>query len=54
MLRTLIMAALVIALAVALLPQLVPALTWVLAFLSLLIAGDLLWSSVRRFPRRTR
>ena len=48
MLKLLALTALVIALGVALAPTIIPLLSWVLAFLSLLMLGDLLRSALRK------
>ena len=53
MIRFLLLSALVVLIAVAAAPHLVPVLTWVLAFLSLLMLGDLLLNALRKGrPRR--
>lgn len=52
MLRFLLVTVAIVLLVFAVAPTLVPVLTWILAFLSLLIVGDLLLSLVRRGGRR--
>ena len=46
MIRFLVLFALVVLVAVAAAPRLIPVLTWVLAFLSLLMLGDLVLSAM--------
>jgi hypothetical protein len=48
MLKLFALTALVIALGVTLAPTIIPLLSWVLAFLSLLMLGDLLRSALRK------
>lgn len=55
MLKSLLLLCLVVALGIALAPRIVPVLSWVLAFLILWMAGDLLRSLLRKYragPRR--
>ena len=53
MFRFLLLALVVVLLAAAVAPAVVPVLTWILAFLSLLMLGDLVLSAFRRHRRRT-
>lgn len=52
MLRALLILALVLLVALAALPEIIPVLTWVLAFLSLLMLGDLARSELGKFRVR--
>lgn len=54
MIRSLLALAVIALVGLALLPDLVQTLTWVLAFLSLLILGDLIVSAARKLRNRPR
>ena len=55
MLRFLALSILILAVAVLLAPSIIPAVSWVLAFLSLLMLGDLVRGEVRKhFGKRRR
>ncbi|HEX6924678.1 MAG TPA: hypothetical protein VF167_04585 [Longimicrobiaceae bacterium] len=54
MLRLLLLVLLLIVVAVTVAPGLIKTMTWVLAFLSMLILGDLLLAGIRRMRGRQR